>query len=156
MELFQVFSVRETTDFDERYAASKVCNEEGDRNARLLRRQYVSNLREKHHSLIRPQIILKYERGSTGHRIASSIFEKIDTIRFAYDFNELTQREKSDWLKSAFILEDFEAFEDLGENEAAALLNKDKTAFDQWKKKMSNTTTARNRMLELFLTVSFL
>ena len=77
---------------------------------------------------------------------------KIDTIRFAADYNDLNQQEKTKWLRDAYAREFRNLFE--GEQDREDVFSKNKDELDAWKNQMGRETMARNRLYRLFINVS--
>lgn len=76
---------------------------------------------------------------------------KVDSIRFAYDYNDLNQQEKTKWLLDAYSREFPQLFE--GERNRDAVFAEHRAELDLWKGQMGRETMARNRLYRLFLNV---
>jgi hypothetical protein len=81
-----------------------------------------------------------------------SIMCKIDTIRFAADYNDLNQHEKTGWLRDAYAREFRDLFAD-GRNRED-VFSEHKAELEAWKSQMGRETMARNRLYRLFIDVS--
>jgi hypothetical protein len=81
------------------------------------------------------------------------IFTKIDAIRFAEDFNDLTQIEKSSWLDRAYVQEHSHQYQGLAGAAQKALMDSERQLVNGWKKRVGRVTTARNRLRGLFTEV---
>jgi hypothetical protein len=96
-----------------------------------------------------------YTNATTSERIIHTILIKVDWIRFAFDYNQLSGGRKSTWLKQGFMRARQEEFVDLDETDTKEKLVELQDDFKKWKKQAGNDTTARNRLYELFLHVNF-
>jgi hypothetical protein len=90
----------------------------------------------------------------TAHNIAESILTKIDAIRFAEDYNELSQIQKSNWLDRAYVQDHPKTFEGMGPQDIKVRMYADRGEVRLWRKDVGRLTTARNRLYELFINVS--
>jgi len=84
------------------------------------------------------------------------ILTKIDAIRFAEDFNLLSQFDKSIWLDRAYIQLTPNRFQGLTEAQKKAKMEGERSLVAAWKKQVGRVTTARNRLRALFIKVSWL
>lgn len=94
------------------------------------------------------------EAQGVGYRIAQSILSKIDSLRFAEDWNLLSQGEKSNWLDQAYIQAHPKGYANLAPRAVTAALERESEDVKSWKKEVGRVTTARNRLLRMYLTVS--
>jgi hypothetical protein len=85
-----------------------------------------------------------------------TVLNKIDMVRFAEDFNVLSQSEKSNFLDQAYIQQHPADFQGLGERAQKSMLDGDRAVLNAWKKQVGRVTTARNRLRALFLEVNYL
>lgn len=81
-----------------------------------------------------------------------SIMTKVDSIRFAQDYNILTQVEKTKWLNEAYVRAHPIIFEDVDLPDIPVVMAENDVAV--WKAQMGRQTMARNRLYQLFLNVS--
>jgi hypothetical protein len=77
----------------------------------------------------------------------------VDAIRFAQDYNSLSQRQKGGWLDMAYMEEHADVYEGLSQADKAANLAEDKDEQRAFKSQLGRATTARNRFLQLFMQV---
>ena len=91
----------------------------------------------------------------TAHSIVQTILTKIDAIRFAEDFDVLSQADKSVWLDQAYLQQHYGHL-DLSDQARHDILNTDRVALNSWKKQVGRVTTARNRLRAMFTQVSHL
>jgi hypothetical protein len=82
------------------------------------------------------------------------VLSKIDMVRFAEDFDILTQTEKSNFLDQAYIQQHPVDFRGLGQQAQKHMLDADRAVVNAWKKQIGRVTTARNRLRALFLQVN--
>jgi len=76
---------------------------------------------------------------------------KVDFVRFAHDYNDLNQQEKTKWLNDAYAAEFPNLFEGIANREA--VFAEHKADLMAWRRQIGRETTARNRLYELFLNV---
>lgn len=90
-----------------------------------------------------------------GLQIAHSILYKIDAILFATDYNALSPVAKSRWIKDCYFEESADYTVADGRNVNIPLLNNPerKMKYESWRKKLQHSTTARNRLLSLYMFV---
>jgi hypothetical protein len=100
------------------------------------------------------QVLTTSASKETAQNIVQMVFEKIDVIRFAEDFDLLNQTEKSDWLDRAYIQQHPADFEGLSEHAQKLKVEQDRRSVNAWKKQVGRVTTARNRLRALFIQVS--
>jgi hypothetical protein len=81
------------------------------------------------------------------------VLTKIDAIRFAEDFDLLSQTEKSAWLDRAFFRQHYGHLPDFIDQVPPNLPEDDRIPLGIWKKHVGRVTTARNRLRALFLQV---
>lgn len=87
-------------------------------------------------------------------QIVFSVLSKIDAIRFAHDYNQLNNRQKQAWLRERYIQEHEHQLSDMSSQEIDVKLREDQDLVAKWKKAKGDTTTARSRLLDLYLHVS--
>jgi hypothetical protein len=102
--------------------------------------------------LIKTIIELEYE--GVAYRIMHSIMTKVDSIRFAEDYNGLSQAEKTKWLNEAYIKAHANLFEGVDAADIPAIFAERKVDVSAWKAQTGRQTMARNRLYQLFLNVS--
>jgi hypothetical protein len=83
-----------------------------------------------------------------------TILTKIDAIRFAEDFDVLSQPEKSSWLEKAYLQQHYGDLTQMSEVAMKDILNAERGVVNAWKKQVGRVTTARNRLRALFIEVS--
>jgi hypothetical protein len=80
-------------------------------------------------------------------------FTKINAIRFAEDFNILTQQQKTTWLECAYMQQFPNMFSGLTAEAKKAGMDAERAQVDTWKRQLSRVETARNRLYSLFIEV---
>lgn len=109
---------------------------------------YVSYLLNLH------QIMHKQVIQDMSFQIVSSILFKINVIWFAHDYKTLTNRQKQQWLWECYLQEHSHQFGDMSQAVINIKLKEDQELLEKWKKSKGKKTTARNRLLDLYLHVS--
>ena len=102
----------------------------------------------------RHELIDTYTSNTIAERMIHTTLIKVDWIRFAADYNDLSSRQKTAWLREGYMRANAEQFYDLDSTQTKAKFSELDQDFKRWKKKVSNDTTARNRLYELFFEVS--
>jgi hypothetical protein len=90
----------------------------------------------------------------TAYRVTGTVLTKMDAIRFADDFRQLSQRDRSNWLEIAYMESHEDDYGGLSLKEKQDKLKEDRDQVRAWKKEVGRQTTARNRLYELFIEVS--
>lgn len=110
------------------------------------------------HSPISPwsQLLGKSEKVLLGHRIAHHVFDKIDAILFAIDYNLLPRDAKTRFIKTQYFIESplFDEKDGYDVNNNWLNGSRGGPAYGTWRKKFQHETTGRNRLLNLYLFVS--
>ena len=87
-------------------------------------------------------------------KIVFSILFKVDAIRFAYEYSLMSNKEKRTWLRERYVQEHPLEFANMSPAEINVKLAEDQTGLTKWKKTKGEMTTARSRLLDLYLHVS--
>jgi hypothetical protein len=152
--LLEDFSSQTPLIISEYHKDSLKCDEEEDLRSRVLMRQKV-RVTVCVQSRIPTPLKILWNSGSTeaAYRVVGMVLNKLDAIRFADDFNELTQQGKSNWLDEAYVQAHESRYEDLSDDGMQERLNEDRDEIRLWKREVGRATTARNRLFQLFLKV---
>jgi len=100
------------------------------------------------------QVLTAATSQETAHHIIQMFFTKIDAVRFAEDFNDLPQRQKSAWLDRAYMQQFPSTYGGLTDAQKKAAMDEDGPQVIAWKRQIGRVSTARNRLLALFREVS--
>ena len=90
----------------------------------------------------------------TAYRVTGTVLTKMDAIRFADDFRQLSQKNRCNWLEIAYMESHEEDYGGLSLKEKQDKLKEDRDQVRAWKKEVGHQMTARNRLYELFIEVS--
>ena len=85
----------------------------------------------------------------TAYRVTGMVLTKMDAIRFADNFRQLSQRDRSKWLEIAYMESHEEDYGGLSLKEKQDKLKDDRDQVRAWNKEVRRQTTARNRLYEL-------
>lgn len=102
------------------------------------------------------QLLIRSENGAIGHHIAHSILNKIDSIIFTSEYNQLNGNLKSHFLKSRYFEESDAYDSSKSVHDNTMILNNPKRAeiYKTWRKRYAHNITGRNRLWDLYLHVS--
>ena len=100
------------------------------------------------------QMIHDYTAKNISFHIVFSTLLKVDTICFAYEYGLMNNKEKTTWLREHYVQEHPLDFMNLSPHEINVKLAENPTGLTKWKKPKGEMTTARSRLLDLYLHVS--